>query len=109
MKKEAAVHQTAEEAEESQKKQTEEKINEVLDHAAKNREAHFKAMKERLEEKKRHAEKVRQARLARMAEKAAAEESGEGDAEKKEEDVSAVWRRFEVGESPGFPCRVLMK
>jgi len=91
MKKEAAVHQVAEQVEETQKKQTEEKINEVLDQAAKNREAHFKAMKERLDEKKKHAEKVRQARLARMAEKAAAEERGEGDAEKKEEeDVSAV-------------------
>ena len=90
MKKEAAVHQAAEEIEESQKKQTEEKISENLDQAAKNREAHFKAMKERLEEKKRHAEKVRQARLARMAEKAAAEERGEVVNEQNEEDASAV-------------------
>jgi len=88
MKKEAQVHHVSEAQEEAQKKQVAEKVTESLDQAAKNREAHFKAMKEKLEQKKRHAEKVRQAKLARMAEKAQNGEEGEEGQTK--EDVSAV-------------------
>lgn len=87
-KKEAHVHHVVEEVEEKQKKQVEEKMKESLDQAAKNREAHFRAMKEKLEKKKQHAEKVRQAKLARMAEQEAQGEEKKEDGQK--EEVSAV-------------------